>query len=86
MGQTIDIGQDGGVITPDKPVIPFFPGDGTGPDIWRAAQPVLDTAVRKAYAGKASPCGALFPALVNRLRVAPLRGTLKAKRPRVGRV
>ena len=37
---------------PDRPVVPFIMGDGTGPDIWSAAQPVLDAAVRKAYGGK----------------------------------
>ena len=42
-----------GVLTvPDNPVIPFIEGDGTGPDIWRAAVRVLDAAVSKAYAGK----------------------------------
>ena len=37
---------------PDQPIIPFIEGDGTGPDIWRAAVRVLDAAVEKAYAGK----------------------------------
>jgi isocitrate dehydrogenase len=47
------IGWDGRTIhVPDKPVIPFIEGDGTGPDIWRATQRVLDAAVEKAYAGK----------------------------------
>ena len=42
-----------GVLTvPDNPVIPFIEGDGTGPDIWKAAVRVLDAAVSKAYAGK----------------------------------
>ncbi len=34
---------------PDNPIIPFIEGDGTGPDIWRASQLVLDAAVRAAY-------------------------------------
>ena len=38
--------------TPDQPIIPFISGDGTGPDIWAAAQNVFDAAVDKAYAGK----------------------------------
>jgi isocitrate dehydrogenase len=38
--------------TPDHPVIPFIEGDGIGPDIWRAAQRVFDTAVDIAYAGE----------------------------------
>ena len=37
---------------PNNPIIPFIRGDGTGPDIWRAAQTVLDAAVEKAYGGK----------------------------------
>ncbi len=37
---------------PDKPIIPFIEGDGTGPDIWRASVRVLDSAVEVAYAGK----------------------------------
>jgi isocitrate dehydrogenase len=37
---------------PDRPIVPFIEGDGTGPDIWRASQRVLDAAVEKAYGGK----------------------------------
>jgi isocitrate dehydrogenase len=37
---------------PDRPIIPFIEGDGTGPDIWRASQRVLDAAVAKAYGGR----------------------------------
>jgi isocitrate dehydrogenase len=37
---------------PDKPIIPFIEGDGTGPDIWRASVRVFDAAVEKAYSGK----------------------------------
>ncbi len=39
----------GALRVPDKPIIPFIEGDGTGPDIWSAAQSVLDAAVREAY-------------------------------------
>ncbi len=47
------IGYSGGEISvPDNPVILFIEGDGTGPDIWRAARTVLDAAVLKSYAGK----------------------------------
>ena len=47
------IGWDGTKIqVPDKPVIPYIEGDGTGPDIWRATQRVLDAAVEKAYRGE----------------------------------
>ncbi|HEX3927856.1 MAG TPA: isocitrate/isopropylmalate family dehydrogenase, partial [Gemmatimonadales bacterium] len=41
--------QDGVLQVPDAPIIPFIEGDGTGPDIWRASQHVLDGAVRAAY-------------------------------------
>ncbi|MCR4416818.1 MAG: NADP-dependent isocitrate dehydrogenase [Ignavibacteria bacterium] len=50
-GEKITI-QDGKLNVPDKPIIPFIEGDGTGPDIWRAAQYVFDKAVEKAYGGK----------------------------------
>jgi len=42
----------GKLTVPDRPIIPFIEGDGTGPDIWRASVRVLDAAVAKAYAGK----------------------------------
>lgn len=44
--------ENGEMKVPDNPVIPFIRGDGMGPDIWNAAQPVLDAAVKKAYSGK----------------------------------
>jgi isocitrate dehydrogenase len=44
--------KDGSLTVPDHPVISFIEGDGIGPDIWRAARLVLDSAVQKAYAGK----------------------------------
>src|SRR5438034_6492288 len=37
---------------PDRPIIPFIRGDGTGPDIWAASVRVFDAAVEKAYGGK----------------------------------
>jgi isocitrate dehydrogenase len=40
------------ISVPDNPIIPFIEGDGIGPDIWAAAQNVLDTAVEKAYGGE----------------------------------
>ena len=42
----------GKLVVPDHPVIPFIEGDGTGPDIWKAAVHVFDAAVEKAYGGK----------------------------------
>jgi isocitrate dehydrogenase len=37
------------LIVPDQPEIPFIQGDGIGPEIWQAAQPVFDAAVAKTY-------------------------------------
>jgi isocitrate dehydrogenase len=42
----------GKLEVPNRPIVPFIEGDGTGPDIWRASQRVLDAAVEKAYGGK----------------------------------
>jgi len=50
-GEKITI-QNGKLVVPDQPIIPFIEGDGTGPDIWRASVRVLDAAVEKAYGGK----------------------------------
>jgi isocitrate dehydrogenase len=44
--------EKGGVVIPDDPVIPFIRGDGTGPDIWKATQAVLDAAVARAFGGR----------------------------------
>src|SRR5262249_52022320 len=37
---------------PDHPIDACIEGDGTGPDIWRAAVSVLDAAVEQAYRGR----------------------------------
>lgn len=51
-GSPITMPTAGGRLqVPDRPVIPFIEGDGTGPDITRAAMAVWDAAVAKAYAG-----------------------------------
>ncbi|GER70174.1 isocitrate dehydrogenase [NADP] [Weizmannia acidilactici] len=53
MAQGEKITVENGVLkTPNNPIIPFIEGDGTGPDIWAAAQRVLDAAVEKAYKGE----------------------------------
>lgn len=44
--------QNGKLVVPDQPIIPFIEGDGTGPDIWAASVRVMDAAVEKAYGGK----------------------------------
>ncbi|MFM8362222.1 MAG: isocitrate/isopropylmalate family dehydrogenase, partial [Haliscomenobacter sp.] len=43
--------QNGKLVIPNDPIIPFIEGDGTGPDIWAASVRVLDAAVEKAYGG-----------------------------------
>jgi isocitrate dehydrogenase len=42
----------GKLVVPDRPIIPFIEGDGTGPDIWRASVRVFDAATKAAYGGK----------------------------------
>src|SRR5438105_2613210 len=44
--------SNGKYMVPDRPIIPFIEGDGTGRDIWKASQRVFDAAVEKAYRGK----------------------------------
>jgi isocitrate dehydrogenase len=44
--------KSGRLKVPDFPVVPFIEGDGTGPDIWKAAVRVFDNAVSKIYRGK----------------------------------
>src|SRR5438552_8864195 len=50
MGDRIDLTAGRGVV-PDRPVIPFIEGDGTGPDIWRASRRVFDAVVEKVSGG-----------------------------------
>ena len=44
--------SSGKLEVPDRPIIPFIEGDGTGPDIWRASVRVLDSAVEKVFGGR----------------------------------
>lgn len=46
--------KNGEPIVPDNPIIPFIRGDGTGVDIWPAAQKVIDAALLAAYGDKRS--------------------------------
>jgi len=48
----ITVNDDGSLNVPNHPTIPFIEGDGIGPDIWAAAQKVLDAAVAKSYNGE----------------------------------
>ena len=41
--------SNGVLNVPERPIIPFVEGDGTGPDIWRASVRVFDAAVERAY-------------------------------------
>jgi isocitrate dehydrogenase len=50
-GEAIEFTK-GALKVPDRPIIPFVEGDGTGPDIWRASVRVFDAAVERAYGGK----------------------------------
>ena len=51
-GDKITMGANGALRVPDNPIIPFIEGDGTGPDITRAALTAWNAAVAKAYGGK----------------------------------
>ncbi len=50
-GQRITF-EDGELLVPDEPIVPFIEGDGTGPDIWRATVRVIAAAVENAYGGE----------------------------------
>jgi isocitrate dehydrogenase len=51
-GTPITLSSQGSLQVPDRPILPFIEGDGTGPDIWRAAVRVLDAAVAKTFGGQ----------------------------------
>lgn len=51
-GERMSVDADGHIAVPDVPIIPYIEGDGTGPDITRAARVVWDAAIEKAYGGK----------------------------------
>ena len=46
--------ENGRLLVPDKPIIPYIEGDGVGQDIWPEAQKVIDAAIEKAYNGQRS--------------------------------
>ncbi len=50
-GEAIEFAK-GALKVPDRPIVPFVEGDGTGPDIWRASVRVFDAAVERAYGGQ----------------------------------
>jgi len=47
MPEKITMQADGTLSVPDEPIIPYVIGDGTGVDIWPAAQLVMDAAAAK---------------------------------------
>jgi len=51
-GEKITQDASGRLVVPDRPILPFIEGDGTGPDIWAASVRVFDAAVHKSYGGK----------------------------------
>ena len=51
MGDRIEFQQERWIV-PDRPIIPFIEGDGTGPDIWRAARRVFDAVIEKVSQGR----------------------------------
>jgi isocitrate dehydrogenase len=51
-GEKITVNADFSLNVPDRPIIPFIEGDGTGVDITPVMREVLDAAVEKAYAGQ----------------------------------
>ncbi|TFJ93906.1 NADP-dependent isocitrate dehydrogenase [Lentibacillus salicampi] len=50
-GEKITV-DNGKMNVPNRPIVPFIEGDGTGPDIWAAARRVIEAAVDKAYNGE----------------------------------
>src|SRR5574342_1384921 len=50
-GEKVTISH-GKLQVPDRPIIAFIEGDGTGPDIWAASVRVLDAAVAQSYKGR----------------------------------
>jgi len=52
MAKKITMGNDGKLVVPNEPIIPFIEGDGIGPDIWKASVRVFDAAIEKAYNGE----------------------------------
>lgn len=51
-GSAIVIDDNGKLIVPDNPIVPFIRGDGIGVDITPVMKKVVDAAVAKAYQGK----------------------------------
>jgi isocitrate dehydrogenase len=52
MGEELITCENGRMVVPDFPTVPYIEGDGIGADIWRAAKAVINAAVFKAYKRK----------------------------------
>ncbi len=50
-GEKIQVGDNYALLVPNKPIIPYIEGDGTGVDISPVMMKVVDAAVSKAYDG-----------------------------------
>jgi isocitrate dehydrogenase len=51
MAEKITMGSNGKLNVPNNPIVPFIEGDGIGPEIWKVAEKVFNTAVERAYNG-----------------------------------
>ena len=51
-GEAIRMSSGGTLEVPDRPILPFIEGDGTGADTWRSSVRVMDAAVEKEFGGK----------------------------------
>src|SRR5919201_18490 len=51
-GEKIRVRRDFSLEVPDRPIVPYIEGDGTGVDITPVMLKVVDAAVQKAYGGK----------------------------------
>jgi len=51
-GERITLEAGGRLHVPDRPVLLYIEGDGTGPDLWSAAVRVFDSAVERVYGGR----------------------------------
>jgi isocitrate dehydrogenase len=49
MAAKIIMGNNGKLVVPNNPTIPFIEGDGIGSDIWKASVQIFDAAIKKAY-------------------------------------
>jgi len=51
-GEKITVRDNGLPETPDKPIIGFIEGDGTGPDIWKASKFLFEETVKHVYGNR----------------------------------